>query len=57
MIWYKYIQIYMFWSLWIKDDWKKKILISERKGTFFIGKEAFNGPSFGQLRALFMPTL
>lgn len=57
MIWYKYIQIYMFWSLWIKDDWKKKILISEEKGTFFIGKEAFNGPSFGQLRALFMPTL
>lgn len=57
MIWYKYIQIYMFWSLWIKDDWEKKNLISEKKGTFFIGKEAFNGPSFGQLRALFMPTL
>lgn len=57
MIWYKYIQIYMFWSLWIKDDWKKKILISEKKVPFFIVKDAFNGPSFGQLRALFMPTL
>lgn len=47
----------MFRSLWIKDDWEKKILILEKKGTFFIGKEAFYGPSFGQLRALFMPTL
>lgn len=36
---------------------KKYSDISEKKGTFFIGKEAFNGPSFGQLRALFMPTL
>lgn len=47
----------MFWSLWIKDDWKKKYSFRKKKGTFFIEKEAFNGPSFGQLRALFMPTL
>lgn len=38
MIWYKYIQIYMFWSLWIKDDWEKKILISEKKVPFLLEK-------------------
>lgn len=36
---------------------EKKYSFREKEGTFFIGKEAFNGPSFGQLRVLFMPTL